>query len=261
MLSNWIPVDTLPPLDSEVQLWQIQLSSAANPSEHYKSLLSPLEQAHAEQYRHDQAREHFTIGRACLRILLGNAVSTDPRSVVISTGIHGKPETPAVDGKNIFFNIGHSKDMILIALSRQGILGVDVEYFDRQTDIMEVAGCNFTEKETASLASITDPEARIRLFYRYWTRKEAVAKADGRGLLLPLSSFDVSHDSTNLHPVCVSDSTDDAGKSYFVSDLELGDGAAGALAVESSNCGVTELIFPLMSYSSLPKVGAPLVKT
>jgi 4'-phosphopantetheinyl transferase len=259
MLSNWIPVDTLPSLeDDEVQLWRIQLSDAANPGDHYSSLLSPLEQAHAERYRHDQAREHFTIGRACLRILLGNAVGTDPRTVEISAGVHGKPETPAIGGQSIFFNVGHSKDTILIALGRQGALGVDVEYFDRKVDIMEVASCNFTKKETASLASITDPGARARLFYRYWTRKEALAKADGRGLLLSLSSFDVSHESTNLHPVRVSKSPDGGGKLYFVSDLDLGNEAAAALALEYPNCRVTELIFPLMSYSGRPRVGATL---
>jgi 4'-phosphopantetheinyl transferase len=260
MLNNWIPVDTLPHLEHDkVQLWRIQLSDATNPNEHYNSLLSPLEQAHAERYRHAQAREHFTIGRACLRILLGNAVGIDSHSVEISAGVHGKPETPAVGGQSIFFNVGHSKDTILIALSRQGALGVDVEYFDRQTDIMEVAHANFMKEEINSLSSIADPKARIRLFYRYWTRKEAVAKADGRGLLLSLSSFDVSHESTNLHPVRVSESPADGGKLYFVSDLDLGSEAAGALALEFSNCRVTRLIFPITLYSRPPKVGTPLV--
>jgi len=260
MLSNWIPVDTLPALeDNEVQLWRIQLSAAAKLSELYHSLLSPPEQAHAERCRPGQAREHFTIGRACLRILLGNAIGIDSDSIKISAGLHGKPETPAIGGQGIFFNVGHSKDTVLIALGRQGALGVDVEYFDRKTDIMEVASCNFTEQETNSLASIADPEARIRLFYRYWTRKEAVAKADGRGLLLSLSSFDVSHESTNLHTVRVSDPPDDGGKLYFVSDLDLGSEAAGALALESSNCRVTELLFPVTSYRRPPRVGTPLV--
>jgi 4'-phosphopantetheinyl transferase len=260
MLSNWIPVDTLPGLEhNEVQLWRIQASDAANSGEHYNSLLSPLERAHAEQYRHAQTRDHFTIGRACLRILLGNAIGIDSNSINISTGLHGKPETPPVGGQSIFFNVAHSNDTILIALSRQGALGVDVEYFDRNTDIMEVASCNFTEEETNTLASTADQEVRIRLFYRYWARKEAVAKADGRGLLLSLSSFDVSHESTHLHPVRVSDSLGEDGKLYYVSDLDLGSEAAGALALESSNCRVAEFIFPIMPYSHSAKVATPLV--
>jgi 4'-phosphopantetheinyl transferase len=246
MLSNWIPVDALPPLEGdEIQLWRIQLNGTPGLCERYNSLLSPPEQAHASRFRLDQAREHFIVGRGCLRILLGNASGTDSRSIDIGTGAHGKPETHLFNASNIFFNVAHSKNTILIALGRQGVLGVDVEYFDRMTDIMEVARFNFTKGETASLAAIVDMEARKRAFYRYWTRKEAIAKADGRGLLLSLSSFDVSHDSTNLHPVRVRESAEEEGKLYFVSDLELGDEAAGALALESPSCRVARLIFPL----------------
>jgi 4'-phosphopantetheinyl transferase len=246
MLSNWILVDTLPPLEAnEVQLWQIQLSGTAKLGERLNSLLSPPEQAHAERFRATQAREHFTVGRACLRILLGNVLGIDSRSVEISAGIHGKPEIPDTGIQSTCFNVGHSKDTILIALSRQGAVGVDVEYFDRLTDIMEVARYNFTEDETGSLASFADAGARIKAFYRYWTRKEAIAKADGRGLLLPLSSFDVSHNPATLHPVRLHESPDDEGKLYFVSDLDLGNEAAGALAIESPDCRVAELIFPM----------------
>jgi 4'-phosphopantetheinyl transferase len=246
MLSNWIPVDALPPLEAdEVQLWRIQLNGTPDPSERYNSLLTSSEQAHGSRFRLDQARQHFIVGRACLRTLLGNAFGADCHSIEIGTGAHGKPETRFFNASKIFFNVAHSKNTILIALGRQGALGVDVEYFDRLTDIMEVARCNFTEDETASLDSIADSEARTRTFYRYWTRKEAIAKADGRGLLLPLSSFDVSHDPTSLHPVRINEFTDDGGKLYFVSDLDLGDEAAGALALESPSCKVTRLIFPL----------------
>lgn len=246
MLSNWIPVDVLPALkDGEVQLWQIQLSDTSGLSERYSTLLSPSEQAHASRFRHDQAREHFTIGRACLKILLGNALAVDSRSITIEIGPNGKPEIRFFNGDKIFFNVAHSKNTILIALSRQGLVGVDVEYFDRLTDMMEVARSNFTEGEIASLAAIAEPEVRNRAFYRYWTRKEAVAKADGRGLLLSLSSFDVSHGSTSLHPVRVSESSDGEGKLYFVSDVDLGDQAAGALALESPSWNVSRLIFPL----------------
>jgi 4'-phosphopantetheinyl transferase len=246
MLSSWIPVDVLPALeDDEVQLWQIQLSGTSGLSERYSALLSPSEQAHASRFRHGQAREHFIVGRACLKILLGNALAVDSRSIEIETGPNGKPEIRLLNRGNIFFNVAHSKNTILIALSRQGLVGVDVEYLDRLTDMMDVARSNFTEGEIASLAAIAEPEARKRAFYRYWTRKEAVAKADGRGLLLSLSSFDVSHDSTSLHPVRVSESPDGEGKLYFVSDLDLGDEAAGAIALESPGCKVIRLIFPL----------------
>jgi 4'-phosphopantetheinyl transferase len=231
--------------DDEVHLWRIDLANTAGLTSHYTSLLNPSEQADASRRRAGQVRDHFTIGRACLKILLGNALQMDPREVIIATGIHGKPETPSIGRRSISFNLAHSKDTLLIAIRRHGAVGVDVEYFDRTTDIMEVAQANFTETESDSLRAIADHEARLRTFYSYWTRKEAIGKADGRGLLLPLTSFDVSFEPTNSHPVRVNELAGQQGKLYFVSDLDLGDKATGALALETSTSRVHHLIFPL----------------
>jgi 4'-phosphopantetheinyl transferase len=246
MLNNWTLVSNLPLLaNDEVHLWQIDLASAAAHAGRCAALLSATERVGAARRTIGEVRDHFTIGRACLRVLIGSALETDPREVNLEKGIHGKPAIPAIGGCSLAFNLAHSKDTLLIALRRHGSLGVDVEYFDRTTDIMEVAQANFTTNESNSLAAIADPETRLRTFYRYWTRKEAIGKADGRGLLLPLASFDVSFPPTNVHSVRVNESQDNEGKLYFVSDLDIGDKAAGALALESSESPVRNLIFPL----------------
>jgi 4'-phosphopantetheinyl transferase len=247
MTNQWSPVNHLPPLeDHEVRLWRIDLAGAAGHAGRYTSLLTPDEQAEANRRSIGQVRDHFTIGRACVRILIGDALEMDPRQVTIVKGVHGKPEIPVLAGHSISFNLAHSKNTLLIALRRKGAIGVDVEYFDRSTDIMEVAQANFTKNEIKALAA-ADLETRLRTFYRYWTRKEAIGKADGRGLLLPLASFDVSFEPIHSHPVPVSDSTGEQGKQYFVTDLDLGDGIAGALALESHEAHIRSLIFPLQS--------------
>ncbi|MEO6806095.1 MAG: 4'-phosphopantetheinyl transferase superfamily protein [Edaphobacter sp.] len=250
MSSQWSSVPIFPPLEfGEVHLWRINLVDATGPSEENSSLLNPLEQATASRRRAGRTRDHFTIGRTCLKILLGNTLRVDPSQITLSQGPHGKPEIPTLNGTRLQFNVAHAKDTILIALSRQTPVGVDVEYIDQATDIMEVAHANFTENETASLAAIADPEIRRRVFYLYWTRKEAIVKTDGRGLLLPLTSFDVSGEFMDLQPVRVSESTGEihASKDYFVSDLDLGPEAVGALALESADCRLRKLIFPLAS--------------
>ena len=245
MSSQWRLITALPPLeDDEVQLWRIDLAVAAGSADHTTSILSTSEQADANRRRIGRVRDHFTIGRTCLRVLIGNALRIDPRDVVIEKGIHGKPEIPTSSGSSLSFNLTHSHDTLLIALRQQGAVGVDVEHFDRSTDIMEIAQANFTEDEACSLAAITDPEARLQLFYRYWTRKEAIGKADGRGLLLPLASFDVACETMNSHPVRVTESPGNEGKLYFISDLDLGGRFAGALALESSESRVSRMIFP-----------------
>jgi 4'-phosphopantetheinyl transferase len=247
MTNQWSLVNLLPPLEEhEVHLWRIDLTDVASHTGRYTSLLTTGEQAEANRRSIGQVRDHFTIGRACVRVLIGNALEMDPREVSITKGIHGKPEILALGGHSISFNLAHSKNTLIIAMRRKGAIGVDVEYFDRSTDIMEVAHANFTENESRTLAA-ADPETRLRTFYRYWTRKEAVGKADGRGLLLPLASFDVSFEPIHSHPVPVNESPGEPGKQYFVSDLDFGDGIAGALALESPKAPVHSLIFPLQS--------------
>jgi 4'-phosphopantetheinyl transferase len=248
MSTEWNLVNVLPPMkDDEVHLWRIELGGAADLIDRYASLLSAAEQAQARRLRDGLVRDHFTIGRACLRVLLGNALGVGPHEVIITEGIHGKPETPPLGGRRISFNIAHSKGTVLIVLGRQGPVGVDVEYLDRLTDIMEVARANFTENESNILAAISDPVTRLKTFYCYWTRKEAVVKADGRGLLLPLASFDVSFESMDAQPVRVNEASDPEGKVYFVTDLDLGDKAVAALALESSKASISTFLFPLDS--------------
>jgi 4'-phosphopantetheinyl transferase len=246
MVSDWKQIDILPPLEAgEVQLWRIDLAGATGLYNRFTKLLSPSEQLHASRYRLDQAQVHFSVGRTCLRTLLGNATGLDPLSIAITTGVHGKPEAPYLNGHRVNFNVAHSKDTILIALSREGPVGVDVEYFDRPTDIMDVAKHNFTETETRSLEAITDPETRHTTFYRYWTRKEAVLKADGRGLIASLASFDVTFESVHQQPIRMKESIHDRGKLFFVSDLTLGLEAAAAIALDSPDYPIKQLVFPL----------------
>jgi 4'-phosphopantetheinyl transferase len=247
MSNEWKKVDALPPLEAgEIQLWRIDLAGSTALHDRFAGFLTPTEQSHASRCRPGRVQEHFLVGRACLRILLGNALKLNPRSLVIATGVNGKPELQTLNGKGISFNLAHANDTILIILGRSGPVGVDVEYFDRSTDIMEVARANFTEREINSLAGITDPQIRIATFYRYWTRKEAVLKADGRGLIASLSSFDVSLQSMNRHPVRISESLAEQEKVFYLSDLPLGiEATAAAIALKSSDYPVLQLIFPM----------------
>jgi 4'-phosphopantetheinyl transferase len=246
MSSQWNLIGEIPPLGAdEVQIWRIGMDDAAGWIDHYTSFLNAEEQARASRHRAGQVRDHFIIGRACLRVLLENALKIDANNIEFAEGVHGKPEIASIEDHDIAFNVAHSQNTVLIALGRQGSLGVDVEYFDRATDVMEVAQANFTQNESDALAAIADHEARLRTFYRYWTRKEAVGKADGRGLLLPLASFDVSFRSMESQPVHIDGPSHKERKSYFVSDLDLGEKAAAAVALESSPSHINKMVFPL----------------
>jgi len=243
MRDDWQQTGSLSPLDAgSLQLWRIDLDHVPGPIDDYLKTLSPEELERAARLRAGHVKAQFVIARACLRRLLGFNLSLDPRDVPIELSSYGKPATPLANGRDLFFNLAHSRSTIVIALSRMGSVGVDLEYLDRNTDIMEVVSNLFSPEESEQFAAIADEHQRRLAFFRCWTRKEAVAKADGRGLSLPFTSFQVPIFATaRAAPVRIEDGN---AATYFVSDLLLGETAVGAFAVASMPSRTEMFHFP-----------------
>jgi 4'-phosphopantetheinyl transferase len=153
--------------------------------------------------RVDGAR--WTVARAALRSVLGEALDQAPAALTFATGPHGKPELP---GSPLRFNLSHSGDRALIALAHEVEVGVDVERTNRRSTAVERS---LTEGERAGLPD--DADRHVELL-RIWCRKEALAKAIGGGLGWAPEDFDTS-----------------APAGHTLRDLEPGDGYVGALAV------------------------------
>lgn len=82
------------------------------------------------------------------------------------------------------FNLSHAGDLVVCALGQGLSLGVDVEQI-KPVDLADFQAC-FLYVEWRSITSDPDPLDR---FYRFWTAKESVAKAEGQGLHLPLTDI------------------------------------------------------------------------
>ncbi len=96
------------------------------------------------------------------------------------TGPYGKPKTPGV-----FWNLSHSGEYALLAVSDADV-GADLERL--RPAPMRTAGRVFAPEELDWLAAGEDGDAR---FFTLWTMKEALLKASGRGLTLPLREVNV----------------------------------------------------------------------
>ena len=83
------------------------------------------------------------------------------------------------------FNLSHSGDRALVAVSRQGPVGVDIERIKAGRPMERIAARMFSAEETARAATPLG-------FYRCWTAKEAYAKGLGLGLRLAFASFSVA---------------------------------------------------------------------
>ncbi|UYO38355.1 4'-phosphopantetheinyl transferase superfamily protein [Rhodopseudomonas palustris] len=122
-------------------------------------------------------------------------------AVQIVVGAHGRPFV-AGRAAEIDFNLSHSRQTGLIAISKAGTVGVDVEDRDVAADYSEMIDTIFEQREAACLHRL-ERSVRNDLFLRGWTRKEAVAKAVGTGFLLDPKLFQEPLDDSGSWTVSV----------------------------------------------------------
>jgi 4'-phosphopantetheinyl transferase len=169
---------TAPRLDAQdIHLWHIDLSEPFPEGE--CAALTDEEHARAGRFRFDRDRNRFLQGRLALRRLLGLYVGLSPRDVPLQHARYGKP---FVDARfAIGFNLAHSGDRALAAVSRFRHVGVDIEEALPRGALEGIARTVFTRDECRALHRRPETE-RLSAFLTCWTRKEAALKAIGVGL-------------------------------------------------------------------------------
>ncbi|MEX2093895.1 MAG: 4'-phosphopantetheinyl transferase superfamily protein [Pirellulales bacterium] len=158
-----------------------------------EAVLVSAERKRANLFVCDEPRRAFVASRAALRSILGRYLCESPGVVSIRYAASGKPRLESGD---LCFNLAHSGSLTLIAVTRDGEIGVDVELVRPVDQAHEIAARNFHSAERDALRD-ADTASLPAAFMRCWTRKEAVLKAIGTGLGYPLSAFDVL---TGRHP-------------------------------------------------------------
>ena len=93
--------------------------------------------------------------------------------------------------EDLRFNVSHSSGTAIFAIASGCEVGVDIECMSAGSDLEAIASTVFSAPEQRVLSRL-DSRVRHITFFRFWTQKEAHIKADGRGMLLPLPSIDVS---------------------------------------------------------------------
>lgn len=149
--------------------------------------LTPEELARADRFRLRPHRRRYVAARGVLRFLIAERVDVAPRDLNLVAGEQGKPLLAS--HPDLSFNVSHSHDLALFAFSAEGDVGVDVEHL-RDLDPLVVSSTCFSASERLELALLPHGR-RLDAFFEGWVRKEAVIKADGRGMSLPLDSFSV----------------------------------------------------------------------
>lgn len=179
----WLPAPTdLTLLQNDVHVWRINLDQAEAQLQQLAGTLSSDEVCRAKRFYKEQHRQRFIAGRGILRTILGRYLGVEPQLLQFSYEPSGKPVlADAFASSKLWFNLTHSLGLALCAVSCDRLLGIDLEYIRPITDVLSLAKRYFSPGEYAVMRSLP-PQQMQKVFFRYWTCKEAYLKATGVGL-------------------------------------------------------------------------------
>ena len=172
-----------------VEVALLNLDAAAGDLARFQSWLDADERARAASFRFALHRDRFVARRGEVRRRLAETLGCAPGEIAYAVTEHGKPFVP--DAPWLHFSVSHSAGLALLATSRSGEIGCDIERRDPALACPAVAAKLFAPDEVAALAALAG-DAWVEGFFNCWTRKEALVKALGLGLSYPLDAFTVS---------------------------------------------------------------------
>jgi len=146
------PDRTPPGPAAEIHVWRAYLDSDGWPVE---DGLPAAERERAARIAQPRRRRRWTSSRWALRETLARYLDPEPAAIELVTAIGGKPAL--ADMSALRFNLSHSRDLALVAVTLRRDVGIDVEWIGK----------------------------RSRAFYDEWVRREAIGKCFGGGLAEP----------------------------------------------------------------------------
>lgn len=227
---------------SEIHVWAAPLSVGRNILEGYAATLSPDEKARAERFRFEKHRDRFIAGRGMVREILGRYLQSQPAALRFDYLMNGKP---ALAGKfasgGIHFNLSHSEDLALVAVTRIGIVGVDVECVREIKEVDDLVARFFSRRENELFQKVPSPEKPVA-FFNLWTRKEALLKATGEGITRSLSLVEVSFlPGEPARLLAVSGDTAKAAQ-WSLRELQPAQEFVGAVAIQAGDISVKTFV-------------------
>lgn len=174
---------------ADVHVWRLALAQPRDQLDRFARTLATDEQARAARFVFDRDRNAYTAARGALRSLTGRYTGHAPEAIAFGYLAKGKPYLTSPPG-GLHLNVSHSGDYALLAFTRAGELGVDVERRRALSDLAALAKVSFSPAEHAAWSRLPPPD-QLEAFFAIWSRKEAFIKATGEGVS-QLAEFDVT---------------------------------------------------------------------
>ena len=155
-------------------------------------LISTDKKAKLDNYKSDIDKKLGLYADLLVRAAIHQDLNIENNDIVFGVDSYGKPLLE--NNRDYRFNISHTHNMIAVAISNNPV-GVDVEKI-RESD-HRIEKRFFAEHELKYIYKSQDNTNER--FFEIWTKKEAYIKYTGKGLSVPLYSFDVTDKSLSVH--------------------------------------------------------------
>ena len=214
-------------------VWIVDLAVDPAQLDRCAGVLDETERDRAARFLRPADRARYIASHAALRLILAGPLDLDPAEIRLATGAAGKPELAGSARGALDFNLSHSGQRALVGLAEAAAIGVDVELMRPIPDAVPIARAHFATDETATLAALP-PDRVERAFFGLWTRKEAVVKALGTGLSLPLDRFSVTLPPAPPRLLRIA-----GGGAWTLDSVDAGPDYAGTVAVRAAAATIT----------------------
>lgn len=191
-------------------------------------ILDAAERQRAARFHRSQHRERFVAAHGGMRCLLAAFIGCSAGELRFLDDANKKP---CLDGHSLRFNLTHSGDWAALALARDMEVGIDIEKIRPVEPGLPQR--YFSLQEQAALSALAGQDW-LDGFFRAWTRKEALLKAVGAGLSLPLADFTVTLEREVPARLVASSQAELQPEDWSLLHLGNISGSMGALAAPST---------------------------
>jgi 4'-phosphopantetheinyl transferase len=226
---------TLEHLQGSVHVWVGDVRLAPDDLSSLERELSVDERERAHRFRFPRDRRTYVVAHWLVRRVLSRYLDVAPDGWRFDVNPYGKPMLP--DHQDLRFNLSHSGELVVVAVTKSREVGVDVERIRPDFATSEIARHFFAPAEVAALDRLEGMDF-VHAFFACWTRKEAYVKAVGLGLSLELDTFAVSIVPEGPARLLTAEGGPREVARWGLHSLELSPGYAAALAVEGPDVAV-----------------------
>lgn len=148
--------------------------------------LSDSEKKKATEYYTKELSDKYIISHGILRYILSYYTTQLPENIKFYVNEYGKP---FLVNNDLYFNMSYSKDLVCYVISFEHVVGIDLEFRDKNLKVDELVDTTFTADEH-NFYTFLPQEEKKDFFYTLWTIKESLVKAAGYGLSYPINTIE-----------------------------------------------------------------------